>query len=440
VHTRLDPDVLEAALSRIERSHRAPRPPRSTALFVPPTSTLRVSARWFRHDSVHRAGARALRLLQSYAPDSVILAKALRLPGWDSLPTDPGRVDLLLERLDAGAPDLHPTAVLAHDVYRRVIRRLQLSPVQDLRIDFYDAPSGTDHEQDSLAQAVATEVALAMREETLGPQNGVRLPPLVNAGSLPRVSASRALRTLDVFLSTLIDRAGGLPDPFLVSLPELTHEDQVSAAAHICGTLEARLGLPRGTLRFELGLGDPVVIFEESGVCRLPTLVGASGGRCDVVRIDASSMARALGARDGAAAAVARDLVRLSVAGLGIPISWGTSPDLPRSSGGRSSQEPPHRFGQVHAAWRAHAETVTRAIREGYAWGWDHDAGQIPARLAAVGAHYRQLLPALRQEVQHALSSPTAGAGAPVFDEVRIGLSCGALSLEDLAGTGFEGT
>jgi hypothetical protein len=168
--------------------------------------------------------------------------------------------------------------------------------------------------------------------------------------------------------------------------------------------------------------------------------VGASGGRCDVVRIDASSMARALGARDGAAAEVARDVVRLSLAGLGIPISWGTSPDLPRSGGVRSSQEAPHRFGQVHAAWRAHAETVTRAIREGYSWGWDHDAGQIPARLAAVGAHYRQILPTLRQEVLQTLAGSPATASAPVLDEVRIGLSCGALALEDLAGTGFEGT
>lgn len=368
--------------------------------------------------------------MQSFAPDSVVLAKALRFPGWDVLPTDPMRVDLLLERLDSGSSDVHPSAALAHDVYRRVLRRLQIAPVQDLRIDFGEVSGHHEHDHKSIASSVATEMALAMREGMLPPVVGIALPSLWGAG------ARRAIRILDVFLSTLIDRTSALPEPFIVSLADVTHEDQVSTMAHVCSTLESRLGLPRSTLRLEIGIASPVVVFEESGVCRIPIVVGASSGRCHVVRIDPLAVARAFGARDQRASSATRDIVRLSLSGLGIPISWGTSPDLPRSHGRRSSSDDPHRFGAIHAAWRSHAEAIWDALREGYFWGWDYDAGQLPARLAAVCAYYRGLVPTLRQEIIGAIAS----GGGSVLEEAQIGLLCGALSLDDLAGTGFEGT
>ena len=89
----------------------------------------------------------------------------------------------------------------------------------------------------------------------------------------------------------------------------------------------------------------------------------------------------------------------------------------------------------MHAAWRAHADAVGRALRDGIFWGWDHDAGQMPARLAAVGIHFRQMLPMLREEMMGA----AAFGGGNALEEARIGLMCGALGPEDLAGTGIEG-
>ena len=76
-------------------------------------------------------------------------------------------------------------------------------------------------------------------------------------------------------------------------------------------------------------------------------------------------------------------------------------------------------------------QEVTRALREGYPWGWDHDAGQIPARLAAVTAHYIQLIPTLRAEVD----VPVGRIGPRLRTELRIGLDSGALLADDFAGT-----
>lgn len=430
MHTRLDSDVLDAALARIERSARRPPRTRTEGGRLVPVSTLRVAADRFHHDSVRRAGARALRLLQSYAPDCVVLALALRLPGFESLPTNPARVDALLARLESGQDGQQPAAVLAHEVYRRVARQLSVAPVQDLRIDFHDAYGPhSDDEEDVTAGSAATEVALAMREGVIGPRIGIRIAPLSGG------TAARAFRTLDLFVSTLAERAGAIPEPFVVSIPALTHEDQVSAMVQVAGTLETRLGLQRGALRFELGLADADAAFDETGSCRLPVFVAAASGRCVALRIDAHAVARSLGTRDATSAEALRDLARLALAGQGVPISYGSSPELPRNppSAPRAGtpRDQPERFAQIHAAWRAHGEQVTRAIRDGYPWGWDHDAGQIPARLAAITAHYVQLLPTLRAEVD----VPSDRIGGKLRDELRMGLDCGAITADDFVGT-----
>jgi hypothetical protein len=268
------------------------------------------------------------------------------------------------------------------------------------------------------------------------PRVGIRIKPLTSPG------AQRAIRTLDLFVSTLVDRGGGaFPEPFLVSIPAVTHPEQVSTIAQLAGTLETRLGLPRGTLRFELGFSEPQVLFDESGG-QLPALVAGSAGRCVVVRLEAPAIARALGSRDPSAADGVRDLARLTLAGT-VPISYGSSPELPH--GGLRRNESLERYGAVHAAWRAHFEAVTRALRLGYPLGWDHDAGQIPARLAAVTSWYLTNYPTLRAELADAIEQTRATdppdrliAGQRLLDELLLGLDCGAVLVEDLEGSGLE--
>jgi hypothetical protein len=52
------------------------------------------------------------------------------------------------------------------------------------------------------------------------------------------------VRTLDAFVSTVLDQAGGrLPDNFVVTLPKITTPEQVSALADIFDLLERQNGL-----------------------------------------------------------------------------------------------------------------------------------------------------------------------------------------------------
>ena len=55
----------------------------------------------------------------------------------------------------------------------------------------------------------------------------------------------RGIRTLDLFLTTLLD-GGGLPAGLVVTLPKVTFPAQVSAMARLCEEFERAAGWPRG--------------------------------------------------------------------------------------------------------------------------------------------------------------------------------------------------
>src|SRR5262249_33757777 len=84
----------------------------------------------------------------------------------------------------------------------------------------------------------------------------------------------RALRTLDLFVTTLVRRAGALPPGFVVTLAKVFAPEPVRVAASVLEALEARLGLPAGALRMEL------MIETTPSVALLPELVAAARGRC----------------------------------------------------------------------------------------------------------------------------------------------------------------
>ena len=62
---------------------------------------------------------------------------------------------------------------------------------------------------------------------------------------------ARGLRTLDMFVSGLVD-TGGLPDGLTLTLPKVTSVDQVEAMVAVAGALEAANGLSAGRIRFEV--------------------------------------------------------------------------------------------------------------------------------------------------------------------------------------------
>ncbi|MGH9902201.1 MAG: DUF6986 family protein, partial [Pyrinomonadaceae bacterium] len=216
-----------------------------------PVHTVYGGAHLFKADSARRLGALALRALEQFAPDAFAFARATGLPGAEQLPDTPEQDSDLLARLETEGDEAHrehKPARLAHTIYSRVREKLQREPVEDFRIDFEDGYGNRpDAEEDGHAAAAAREVARGVAAGTLPPFVGIRNKPVNEE------LRARSVRTLDIFISTLVEQTGGrLPENFVVTLPKVTIPEQVSALADIFDALERALGLAADTLKMEL--------------------------------------------------------------------------------------------------------------------------------------------------------------------------------------------
>ena len=132
-------------------------------------------------------------------------------------------------------------------VRARVADKLRRQPVEDYRIDFEDGYGNRpDSEEDGHAVSAAREVATGLAAGTLPPCIGIRIKPFT-----PELSA-RSFRTLELFLSRLLEDAGRLPPNFVVTLAKVTSREQVSALAGLLSHLERRANLPEGVIPLEI--------------------------------------------------------------------------------------------------------------------------------------------------------------------------------------------
>ncbi|MDQ5844991.1 MAG: aldolase/citrate lyase family protein, partial [Acidobacteriota bacterium] len=247
-----------------------------------PVHTVYGGAHLFKSDSAGRLGGLARRSLDQFAPDFLTFAKAIGLPGAEQLPDsleDNGELPDLIGRLDDSPHEVradNKSAWLAHSIYTRVTEKLRREPVEDFRIDFEDGYGNRpDAEEDGHAAAAASEVALGIDGETLPPFIGIRIKPFNEE------LRERSIRTLDIFVSTLVEKSGGrLPDNFVVTLPKITVPEQVGALADIFELLEKQTGLAAGSLKLEMMIETTQSIINASGEINLPLLLAAARGRC----------------------------------------------------------------------------------------------------------------------------------------------------------------
>src|SRR2546426_1905181 len=269
-----------------------------------PIHTVYGGAHLFRADSAKRLGEVALQSLKDYAPDPAGLARALRLEGGRSR---------------------------QRDLYNRVVEKLNREPVEDFRIDFEDGYGNRpDPEEDAHAESAAGEVARGMHERTLPPFIGIRIKPFTE--ELMR----RSIRTLNIFLSTLVEQSGGkLPANFVVTLPKIVVPEQVSALVELFEALESGLSLGRGVLKMEIMVETPQSILNSKGECALPSLIGASGDRCIAAHFGVYDYTASLNitaayqSMDHPACDFARHMMKVSLAGTRIWISDGATNVLP---------------------------------------------------------------------------------------------------------------
>lgn len=429
VKTSLPPRTLRSLFARLKRANAAfnrarPGDPSSRQ----PVHTVYGGAHLFKADTAHRLGELALRALEDSAPDAATFASAVGLP-----------------------------AALAEKVYTRVQDKLRSEPVEDFRLDFEDGYGNRpDDEEDKHALQAATEVSKGIARECLPPFLGIRIKPLTE------VLHKRSLRTLDIFLTTLLETRRQLPRNFMVTLPKITSAVQVRTLARTLGLLERRLKLREGSVRIELMIETPQSIFDETGVIVLNKLVEAGEGRVTGAHFgtyDYTALCSIVAAHQEMthpACDFAKDVMQVALAQTGVMLSDGATNVLPvplhRVLSGNAELSPEQveeNRRAVHRAWRLHASHIRHSLATGYYQGWDLHPAQLPTRYASVYAFFLESLEEssrrLKNFVEKAAQATLVG---DVFDDAATGqgllnfflrgLNCGAITLDEARATGLS--
>lgn len=373
-----------------------------------PVHTFIGAADAFTPDAARRAGAEAIEALNQYAPTAQDFAAAIGLQAND--------------------------AALADTVRTRVLEKLQREPIEDYRLDFEDG-YGTrpDAEEDGHAEAAARAVAEGMRASTLPPFIGIRIKPMSHE------LHARSLRTLDIFVTTLVKSGKRLPDNFAVTLCKVMTREHVSVVARACSALERKLKLEPKAIRFELMIETPQSILAPDGSSALPALVRAGGGRVRSAHLGVYDYTALCGITAAwqhlqhPACDFARHMMQVALAQTGVTLSDGSSNLLPIA---------PH----LQEAWQKHFSDVTHSLRNGFYQGWDLHPAQLPTRYAAVYAFYLSALPAATLRLRRFFDKATRAGAA--FDDAATGqalvnffvraLSSGAITTDEAMATGLR--
>lgn len=416
-----------------------------------PVHTVYGGAHLFKSDSAKRLGSVARRSLDQFAPDFLTFARAIDLPGENELPESFEEATELLAFLTeepVRARKEKKGAWLAHTIYSRVIEKLEREPVEDFRIDFEDGYGNRpDDEEDGHAVSAAAETAEGSKKGTLPPFIGIRIKPFNEE------LRARSFRTLDIFVSTLVDlNRGRLPDNFVITLPKITIPEQVATLATLLERLEKQTDLPEGSLKFEMMIETTQSIINHQGQINLPLLLAAGEGRCVAAHFgtyDYTAGCNITAAHQHMlhpACDFAKQMMQVSFAGTGIWLSDGATNIMPVA---------PHRFVEggepltqdqieenravVHRAWKLHYNHIQHSLTNAFYQGWDLHPAQLPTRYAAVYSFFLDGLEAaserLKNFVEKAAKATLVG---DVFDDAATGqgllnyflraVNCGAIT------------
>ncbi len=294
-----------------------------------------------------------------------------------------------------------------------VREKLAREPIEDLRVDFEDGYGVRDDDQEDAAVRRAASVLAA----------GSR-PPFVGLRikSLEAATRRRALRTLDLFLSSY-------QDTFHLTLPKVSGTEQVAALVTVLEKLERAYGLAAGTLRFEIQIELPAAILAADGTATVARLITAAGGRCTGLHYGtydysaAAGVAAAYQSMEHPAADHAKAVLQTAAAQTGIRLSDGSTNILPVGT-----------RDEVHAAWQLHHRLVRRSLERGFYQGWDLHPAQLPTRYAATYAFFRDGRDTAVQRLRRYLERGESGiADEPATARALAGyllrgLDCGAFT------------
>ncbi|MCI0635097.1 MAG: aldolase [Actinobacteria bacterium] len=372
-----------------------------------PLHTLYVPADRFSPTTTAEFGSEALGLLETHAPDPAAFEDAF---------------------------GIEPSVSAA--ARERVEEKLRREPIEDVRIDFEDGYGvRPDDEEDAHAVAAAGAVASARAAGSLPASFGIRVRSFADGAQ------ERSIRTLDVFCSTLVERAGGLPEGFVVTFPKVIAPEHVAVFADTLERLELTLGLAERALTFEVQVETPRSVIDAYGAVAAGGIVDAADGRLTAMHFGVFDYTASLGLMpweqrlDHPANDLARRILQVALAGTGVRISDGSTNVVPATD----------RTEDVHAAWRLHADHVRHSLAAGFYQGWDLHPAHLVSRYAAV---YGWLLPRMDESMSRVRSWREQAEAAGVLDEpatvssllryLRFAVTSGAAGEDEvLAGSGL---
>jgi citrate lyase beta subunit len=442
-------DRLQTANLKFQQTYPGDKPDRQ------PVHTVYGGANLFKSDTCVKMGEIALRNLQTYAPNFVVLANVLQLYGYEHLPRHESEIEALKGKLASMSETLRKQepAWLAYTVYNKIIAKLKAEAVEDFRIDFEDGfGNRPDEEEDATAAQAARELAAGMKNNTVSPFIGIRIKPFTEDLKL------RGVRTLDIFLSTLLEQTNGkLPGNFVVMLPKVTIPEQVVTLVRLFELLEKANQLAPGSLKMETMVEATQIIMDDEGRNPLLRIIKASEGRCIAAHFGTYDYTASCGitakyqTMAHPVCDFAHHMTKVALAGTGIFLSDGATnvmPIGPHRGEQLSFDQMAENRESVHQAWRTGFHHTMHSLINGFYQGWDLNPAQLPMRYAATYNFflnsYEDAVFRLKTFVERAAISTLT---KDIFDDAATGqgllnfflkaMNCGAITAEEATATGL---
>ena len=442
--------ALAAANLKFQKTYPGDRPDRQ------PVHTVYGGANLFKSDTCVRMGEIALKNLLTYAPNFVELAKVLELKDHQHLPSGIAEIERLTKKLDAlSIQEIRAEkGGLAFTIFNKIIAKLKSEPVEDFRIDFEDGfGNRPDAEEDATAVQAALELAKGLKEKTISPFIGIRIKPFTED------MKTRGIRTLDIFLSTLLEATGGrLPANFVVMLPKVTLPEQMTALVRLFEAIETATNIAPGSLKMETMVEATQIIMDDEGRNPLMKIIRASEGRCIAAHFGTYDYTASCGitaryqTMDHPVCDFAHHMTKVALGGTGIFISDGATnvmPIAPHRGENLTFEQLRENAASVHHAWRIGFKHSSHSMINGLYQGWDLNPAQLPMRYAATYnfflGSYDEALHRLKIFVERAAISTLTG---DIFDDAATGqgllnfflkaLNCGAINEQEMLATGLS--
>ncbi|MEO5859180.1 MAG: aldolase/citrate lyase family protein, partial [Pyrinomonadaceae bacterium] len=271
--------------------------------------------------------------------------------------------------------------------------------------------------------------------------------------SLAPETYGRAIRTLELFLGTLLDQTDRkLPDGFVVTLPKVTNAKQVKDLARRLRKIEKDRKIAKDAIGIELMIETAEAIFDKRGRVAISAVVKASRGRCSSVHFGAYDYTAALGISASfqdirhPACSFARSVIQTACAGSGVRVVDSVTTLMPvpvHRDETLTETQRAENLRSVHAGWFRHFQNISASMADGFYQSWDLHPNQLVARYAAVYAFFLTEMEAQAARLKAFLAKATqAGLTGNTFDDAasaqglinffKLGWGCGAFSDEDL--------